>query len=662
MTAVPGQGPKRGSGQRTSAGATPGADGSPESGRVAAVVLGMHRSGTSAATRLLSLLGADLPRNLLPANETNEAGHWEPQLVADLNDELLASASTSWHDVGAFPSSWYGSTSEAGFRERAVDLLETEYGSSPLFVLKDPRICRIVPFWLGALGDFGSQPCFVVVVRNPLEVAASLRTRDGFPTAKGLLMWLRHTLDAERDSRGHPRVFISYERLLRDWEAQARLISDQLQLPWPKLNSRARAEVDRFLGVTHRHNEFSVDELVARGGVVDWVKSAYLILEAAGESQVTPDPQALDEIRASLDLAEAAFGPLVAHLEVTEGELAGRVADVEVLISERDSEIEALRTGLGEYEEASAESAAHTEKLLDQLSERESEIEALRSGQEEYEAANSALTENLASQEAQAAELRADLAKRETEAEAASAESAAEAKRLLAQLSERESEIAALRSGQEDYEQVNAALTKEVSSRTAQEDELRADLAERKTDAEAARAELTSQAQRLEALISERDSEIDALRLELEDHTRAATRLKGQLAERIEEMEALRADLSGRLDEVQGLVAARDLEVVELRAAVERETAGARSARESHESLVRLRSQDLDDVAEKQRVLEARGAELRAQTLFIREQDAKLREFEEQVAEARREQRSLVASRSWRITSPFRRLGRRRRS
>ena len=40
----------------------------------AIMVLGMHRSGTSALTRVISLLGADLPHGLLPPTQTNEAG------------------------------------------------------------------------------------------------------------------------------------------------------------------------------------------------------------------------------------------------------------------------------------------------------------------------------------------------------------------------------------------------------------------------------------------------------------------------------------------------------------------------------------------------------------------------------------------------------------
>src|SRR5581483_5443085 len=93
-------------------------------------------------------------------------------------------------------------------------ILRSEYGDSTLFVVKDPRLCRLIPLWLAALERYGARPSFVITTRNPLEVAGSLRARNGFSATKSYLLWLRHLLDAERDSRGFPRVFTSYEQLL----------------------------------------------------------------------------------------------------------------------------------------------------------------------------------------------------------------------------------------------------------------------------------------------------------------------------------------------------------------------------------------------------------------------------------------------------------------
>ncbi|HTZ08801.1 MAG TPA: hypothetical protein VMB72_07005, partial [Acidimicrobiales bacterium] len=61
------------------------------------VVLGMHRSGTSAVTRILNLLGADVgERDDLLTDYDNPAGHWESRALVAANDRILAAWGRSW--------------------------------------------------------------------------------------------------------------------------------------------------------------------------------------------------------------------------------------------------------------------------------------------------------------------------------------------------------------------------------------------------------------------------------------------------------------------------------------------------------------------------------------------------------------------------------------
>ena len=62
-------------------------------------MLGMHRSGTSAMTRLLSLAGAALPHKIMRPNAFNELGYWEPLAVAEFNDEVLRRLDSRWDDT-----------------------------------------------------------------------------------------------------------------------------------------------------------------------------------------------------------------------------------------------------------------------------------------------------------------------------------------------------------------------------------------------------------------------------------------------------------------------------------------------------------------------------------------------------------------------------------
>ena len=93
----------------------------------ALLVLGMHRSGTSALTRTLSLLGAALPQQLMGAKEENNAlGFWEPQAVYELNEALLRQLGSRWDDWQALPPPSAEHVPGPIYREQ-VSILRREY-------------------------------------------------------------------------------------------------------------------------------------------------------------------------------------------------------------------------------------------------------------------------------------------------------------------------------------------------------------------------------------------------------------------------------------------------------------------------------------------------------------------------------------------------------
>ena len=75
-----------------------------EARKSAILVTGMHRSGTSAVTRVLGLLGCTLPRVVTDSAPDNERGFWENPAIRDLNDRILASAGSAWDDWEPFES------------------------------------------------------------------------------------------------------------------------------------------------------------------------------------------------------------------------------------------------------------------------------------------------------------------------------------------------------------------------------------------------------------------------------------------------------------------------------------------------------------------------------------------------------------------------------
>jgi hypothetical protein len=274
----------------------------------------MHRSGTSALTRVLNLLGAVLPADVLPPQvDGNELGSWEPRRAVELNDEALETVDLTWDDVGPLPVGWFRSPAAGDFRRRATALLREEYVDHPFFVLKDPRISRLYPVWRDAVTDVGAAPLPIHIVRHPLEVAASLSARDGFSVGKSLLLWLRYVLESEFHTRGGRRAFVLYADLLRDWRRELSRVSVNLGLAWSRDTYDAHGEIDNFLSARHRHHEFRWSELSARPDVARWVRDAFDAMRASAVEESEQVVERLDAIRLRLAEADLAFGPIHAE-------------------------------------------------------------------------------------------------------------------------------------------------------------------------------------------------------------------------------------------------------------------------------------------------------------------------------------------------------------
>ena len=209
-------------------------------------------------------------------------GYWESTEIADLNDEILDSAGSSWDDWEAFNPDWLASATAESFLERARAVLKSEFGDSPLFVLKDPRICRLLEFWKTALGRVDVVPVVALPVRNPLEVAASLRVRDKFDPSISVLVWLRNVLDAEAGSRGLPRAFARYEDLLGDWKGLATRLGSELEVAWPKSLAAADPEIESLVSSSIRHHMYEDDRVHEDPLISRWVKDGFRDSESLG--------------------------------------------------------------------------------------------------------------------------------------------------------------------------------------------------------------------------------------------------------------------------------------------------------------------------------------------------------------------------------------------
>ncbi|WP_210201666.1 glycoside hydrolase family 99-like domain-containing protein [Mesorhizobium sp. WSM3864] len=336
--------------------------------RTCIMVLGMHRSGTSALTRAISLLGAELPKNLLGANPSNPAGHWEPQRLIELHDQMLAEVGSSWDDWRSFDVNDLGTARLQFYKAEIARIVDEEYGSASLFVLKEPRISRFVPLYAEVLERMHVEVRYTLVSRNPLAVIASLKNRDGFTAGFSSLLWLRHELDAERATRGQPRIFLSYEGLLDDWRSGIQGITNSLFIDWPRPPTEWKTLLAEHFSADHRHFAASADLLQADPRIVDWVKDAYAALTVLKSDDA--DAVALENlyrIKAEFDamspiFGEAFFPEIDARLRLLNQE---RVAQKQ-LAEQRDAEVTKLTS---EYEQKPLEAQIQAEQLVSEKAE-----------------------------------------------------------------------------------------------------------------------------------------------------------------------------------------------------------------------------------------------------------------------------------------------------
>jgi lipopolysaccharide biosynthesis protein len=223
------------------------------------VVLGMHRSGTSAFARALPVLGVNLGGNLMPAGVANDKGFFEDLDVKNLNEQFLTALGRRWDSLAPVqPEEMQGEVADR-FRRLAAGHLRSKLGEG-VYGLKDPRMCRLLPFWRDVLVRVKASPVFVIVYRNPASVAQSLAARDGFVVEKCHLLWLEHMYSSLRYSAGAPRLVVDYDRLVDEPATELSRIAQISGLPFDPQSSRFAHYRDEFIQRALRHSRVSLEE------------------------------------------------------------------------------------------------------------------------------------------------------------------------------------------------------------------------------------------------------------------------------------------------------------------------------------------------------------------------------------------------------------------
>jgi hypothetical protein len=222
----------------------------------------MHRSGTSATTRVVNLAGVPLAQHgdLWLGQRGNETGYWESSSLTRFNEKLLRVAGGSWWRPPD-ETSIASLAERQGLLDGAASLFNRLH-AEPAWVWKDPRVCLLLPFWRRVLPESLRA---VLVLRHPFEVATSLAARDSLPWAWSLALWETYIRRAVVGLEGLATYLLPFAALIADTERVVGELVDFAQAGGLAVSRPSSRALGEFLRADLRHSAYDEADLLASG-------------------------------------------------------------------------------------------------------------------------------------------------------------------------------------------------------------------------------------------------------------------------------------------------------------------------------------------------------------------------------------------------------------
>jgi len=223
--------------------------------------------------RLLNLCGLYLgpEEELVKPGFDNPEGFWENNRFMAINEELLVQLGGDW-DYPPEPSEgWEAKPEIVRFKEMAVELAGSFHGHEP-WGWKDPRNCLTFSFWKSLFPGMK----VVICIRNPLDVAESLKRRNYNSSTFGLRLWLTYNQYLLAFTKSDQRIITHYDSYFINPESELDRVLSFLGLD----ASRETIErVSKTVSFSLRHHRSTMQDL-QKAGVPPEIMKLYMQLSA----------------------------------------------------------------------------------------------------------------------------------------------------------------------------------------------------------------------------------------------------------------------------------------------------------------------------------------------------------------------------------------------
>ena len=293
----------------------------------------MHRSGTSLLTMFLNRMGGYLgpEKMLMGPSYDNPKGFWERLDVVKLNERLLNSAGCKWDAILNFKINAIPDGEKANFKKTASSIIK-ELDTHMVWVIKDPRMCLLLPLWLDLLTD----PIIILMSRAPIEIALSLNKRNNFNLNFGIALWEYYILEALKVSINTLKINIDFNNLITNPTLSIERLNNELSLMGVKglntLNSEEIMDIidpglhhEKTMGTTHRAhmnlNQETLYHSLIDGSCFNIKKIPHLSQGALENLKMDSDIKRLEAHTKKLELKNIEYEKLLDDMVVSSNRL-----------------------------------------------------------------------------------------------------------------------------------------------------------------------------------------------------------------------------------------------------------------------------------------------------------------------------------------------------
>jgi hypothetical protein len=294
----------------------------------------MHRSGTSLVANFVHAIGVDLGQDLNPANEWNEAGYWESRQILETHDIILKELNCVWSNPPlSFPANLWRKPEIQELKSRLLGFVRSECKrTEKIWGFKDPRTAILLPMWQEIFDELQLEPFYILAVRHPGSVAASLNRRYHLSFSHSQVFWLKTNLNALSYARSNLRAVVDYDRWFDSGLQQARTLIKSLNLSQSISEQQIANAVNDIIQPALRHHCSKPDAICSPK-----VAGFYSLLR-----QTAIDGKVPDEIWAITETFEKARGLLTIWDDLV-AERDATIAQRDAAVAERDVKIARLR-------------------------------------------------------------------------------------------------------------------------------------------------------------------------------------------------------------------------------------------------------------------------------------------------------------------------------